>query len=322
MPTRLNLFIAGVEKCGTTALADWFISNGLAEYRVPGVKEPYSYARACASQGTDAGEQRSGVLLDASVGYAFNPAAISRMPKTDTRIIVCLRNHFDRCYSVYSSWRVIAERGPDAARLLETIPVGSAAQYYGVPLDDRQSFLLNVLREMGVQYYPADQHSAVDNEILEQARLIAGQSFTERVNYETARFLNRGTFPFFSVLGSGFYSQALRNLLTEFEPQQIVLVTLDQLNDQSRRHDFAEAVLGRETIPRRLAPLGRLNATAQLRIAKEKPDFSRSEWDMLRECFRQDISGFEEIVVTRGLSTEFVSFDSLRHFLGRYRRTA
>lgn len=35
----LNLFIAGIEKCGTTSLANWLVSNGLAEYRVPGIKD-------------------------------------------------------------------------------------------------------------------------------------------------------------------------------------------------------------------------------------------------------------------------------------------
>ncbi|GHU36706.1 hypothetical protein AGMMS50256_33690 [Betaproteobacteria bacterium] len=40
-----HLFISGMVKCGTTALAAWFIKQGLAEYLVPNTKEPniYSY---------------------------------------------------------------------------------------------------------------------------------------------------------------------------------------------------------------------------------------------------------------------------------------
>ena len=42
--TIKHVFIAGVAKCGTTALSEWMVVNGLAEDRVPGEKEPYLYA--------------------------------------------------------------------------------------------------------------------------------------------------------------------------------------------------------------------------------------------------------------------------------------
>lgn len=81
----LNLFIAGIEKCGTTSLADLFVSNRLAQYRVPGIKEPYSYAVGDVS--VNHGLAPPGVLLDAPVGYSFNPRAIARQDKTSAALL-------------------------------------------------------------------------------------------------------------------------------------------------------------------------------------------------------------------------------------------
>jgi hypothetical protein len=46
METSMNkhLFISGMAKCGTTALAAWFVKQGLAEFLVPDVKEAYFYS--------------------------------------------------------------------------------------------------------------------------------------------------------------------------------------------------------------------------------------------------------------------------------------
>lgn len=314
VPTCRHLFISGIEKCGTSALAEWFVSNGLARYRVPGVKEPYLYAWQGESETTGSSVDRPGVLLDASVGYAFNPAAIERMPQRDTRIILCLRNHFERCYSVYSAWHVIAQRGADAARVLDTIPLGSISEYYGVPLEHRESFLFEVVREIIGRQVSVDQKAAVDREVLEQADLISSQSFMERVDYEMEYHRIGGAFPFFSVLGSGFYSQALGNLLDRYEASQITLVTLDQLTDQSTRLAFAETVLNRHiSLP--LTQLDRINATAALEIARQIPDFHADEWSALRGAFVQDLVSFETIAARRGLSMRFVTTERLHRFL-------
>lgn len=39
------LFISGMPKCGTTALAAWLVEQGLADYLIPGMKETQIYAR-------------------------------------------------------------------------------------------------------------------------------------------------------------------------------------------------------------------------------------------------------------------------------------
>src|SRR5690606_18467562 len=39
------IFIIGVQKAGTTALAGWLVRNGFAAYAVPDVKEPGNFLR-------------------------------------------------------------------------------------------------------------------------------------------------------------------------------------------------------------------------------------------------------------------------------------
>ena len=89
-------------------------------YRVPGIKEPYSYAFGDVPRSR--GLLPPGVLLDASAGYAFNPQAIARMPEHGTKVILCLRNHFDRCFSAYTFYQTIARRDETSVALLRTIP--------------------------------------------------------------------------------------------------------------------------------------------------------------------------------------------------------
>lgn len=88
-----HLFIVGLPKCGTTALASWLVMEGIAEYLVPGVKEPYLYARSDFGKFSIPGGGVQGLWrLDASVGYASNPFALHNMPEHFTKIILCVRN--------------------------------------------------------------------------------------------------------------------------------------------------------------------------------------------------------------------------------------
>lgn len=107
------LFIAGMEKCGTTALASWLVAEGLAEYLVPGTKEPYIFARTDFAA-TSPGVGKMGIWrLDASVGYALNPGAIARMPEHFTRIVLCFRNPWERTWSSYKMAKARATKNKD-----------------------------------------------------------------------------------------------------------------------------------------------------------------------------------------------------------------
>lgn len=81
----LNLFITGMEKSGTTSLADWLVSNQIARYLVPGIKEPY----ASAENGTPPPPPGE-IALDASTGYALTPPAIEKMPEHGSKDLVSL----------------------------------------------------------------------------------------------------------------------------------------------------------------------------------------------------------------------------------------
>jgi hypothetical protein len=113
----LNIFIVGMEKSGTTALADWAVRNHYANFMVSGIKEPYTYADPNFNISKIETNNDSN-LLDASVGYALNKSAIERLPKKNSRIIICLRNQFDRTWSSYKMKKIATSDNVNADILL------------------------------------------------------------------------------------------------------------------------------------------------------------------------------------------------------------
>ena len=79
------IFLAGMEKCGTTPLAGWLTANGIAQYLVEDVKEPHSYLIPGTQPQLPAPAQLP--WLDASVGYSHSPYAISRLPEREKLVI-------------------------------------------------------------------------------------------------------------------------------------------------------------------------------------------------------------------------------------------
>ncbi|MCD5992141.1 hypothetical protein KDX38_00755 [Pseudomonas sp. CDFA 602] len=121
-----NIFIAGFQKCGTTALADWMLTNGLVEDRVPNVKEPFLYAN------DDAHPVRIRTsdlpLLDASVGYAQDPGCVARLPEHDTHVVICVRNQFERLWSAYKMHKVLRSNTETAGDYLRATSPGIKVQ--------------------------------------------------------------------------------------------------------------------------------------------------------------------------------------------------
>ena len=114
---KLNIFIAGMEKTGTTALADWITKNFYANFMVSGVKEPYTYADPYFNISKI--ETKNNLnLLDASVGYSQNNDALERLPKKNTQIIICLRNQFNRTWSSYKMQKIAISDNVNADVLL------------------------------------------------------------------------------------------------------------------------------------------------------------------------------------------------------------
>ena len=306
----LNLFIAGIEKSGTTSLADWFVSNGLAEYRVPGLKEPYSYAVGDVS--VNLGLAPPGVLLDASVAYSFNPKAIARMPEHNTKVVLCLRNQFDRCFSAYSFLQAIARRDHTSIAQFETRLPGAGLG--GRDKNDPQlpfDRLFHLVR----LYSPSKSESVLRGYFLEQADNISRQSFRERIDYEIAFCLSRRSFPFFSVLGNASFTYPLRNLLARYQARDICLLTMDQLATQEARSDFVRDLLGPNTKNTALPPVPSLNSTEGISDAEPRPDFNDSKWDFLRNHFRHDLAQFREAAASAGVSMRYVNAARLDKYL-------
>ena len=303
----LNLFIAGIEKCGTTSLADWFVANGLAQYRVPGIKEPYSYAFGDVPGSR--GLLSPGVLLDASAGYAFNPQAIARMPEHNTKIILCLRNHFERCFSAYSFYQTIARRDGTSAALLRTLP-GNRTESADQP-ESLFEVTFNILK----MYFPTKSEQAIRGYYEEQASNICNQSFMERVHYEMGFFLRRRAFPFFSILGAGFFTHPLKNFLVRYQASEIHLLTLDRLDTEDARAEFARDILGRRGTYAELPPVPTLNFTGSSAPNDTKPDFHAAEWDFLRNHFHHDLVDFRSTAREAGVSMKYVNQEQLDKYI-------
>ena len=98
-----HLFILGFQKSGTAAHADYFIKNDLASYLIEGEKEPNIYIHS-KPQGKGSEDK---FYLDASVAYITNINAINNLPEHNTKLIICLRNQFERtwsCFRMYKLW--------------------------------------------------------------------------------------------------------------------------------------------------------------------------------------------------------------------------
>lgn len=309
--TGLNIFIVGMEKSGTTSLADWLVKNQLARYRVPGVKEPNLYAQAGHTPIPDS-LHHNGILLDASVGYATNSYAVSRMPEHNTKIVLCLRNSFERTFSAYNFFRIICRRNQASSELLKS----SIDLEQENPVRTLEDTSENAFFESQFQYtkilYPTKSEGFIRKYFMEQAENISKQSFVERIQYEVGFHLSRRTFPFFSILANSFFTFPLKNILTKYNPADIHLVTLDKLDLMNQRRAFVDGLLGTRTPPRPLPPIPNLNTSSTNSEREPKPDFQAPEFNLLRNWFRQDIESFEALIHSTSTSREFINFEILR----------
>lgn len=288
MPVN-NIFIAGFEKCGTTALSDWMLVNGLVEDRVPGVKEPYLYA----NDQPHAMKTRTSSLplLDASIGYADNPAAIQRLPEYGTRIVLCLRNPFERLWSSYRMKKVVGLEGLQVEEYFSQANAARSRQR-GVM---KPAEVVGFYQEACCKYFPRRSHHIVEHYVAQEIARLGTQSFLERVEYELGFYLSRRQFPFFSILVGCFFYFPLRALLEKFQPSDIAVVSVDKLKDTGLRQRFVEGVFERPVVT---SEVRSLFSGEKIELDEAKPDFDHPSFDLLRSIFRYDLEQVRPLIDT------------------------
>ncbi|MDR2165346.1 MAG: hypothetical protein LBO79_06965 [Zoogloeaceae bacterium] len=285
-----HLFIAGMEKCGTTALASWFVNQGLAEFLVPNIKEPYIYARTDFGSFPLGGNYKKDWLLDASVGYSRNPAAIARMPEHDCRVVLCFRNPWERTWSAYRMYKL------DPKELIKNVIMG--------PKWKKCPFT-----ETALMCYPAKSRPFIEKYCAAERTRLQEGDFLSRLYYERDFLHVRRTYPFFSILQASSFRLPLGNILGKFAPRDVFVVSLSRLRDATLRNRFVHDLLGMEgeypEIPKKFVLEGR-------DIGEEKPDFTRPEFDGMRSAFRYDLQEFRSLIEREGIATDYLDFDALQ----------
>lgn len=288
------LFIGGMEKAGTTALAAWLVEQGLAEFLIEGMKESYVFARTdFSSISIGTGRTSGRWRLDASVGYSLNPGALARMPEHFTRMVLCFRNPWERTWSSYKMRRAdILDNQAWRDRFDQDLP----------------EVRMGIQDMLHFHYSPRIRKTLDAYHVAEQQRLKEGD-FLSRIRYELDFFYARGHFPFFSILTASRYRYALGNVLEKFAPEDVFAVSVPLLDDTTLRRRFVSQVLGQEA---ETGPIARKLVLEDVDIDEPKPDFTRPEFDGLRSMFAYDLEQFEALFPRYGLSTEFIDFASLR----------
>jgi hypothetical protein len=301
-----NVFIAGMEKCGTTALSEWMVTSGLAEDRVPGDKESYLYA---SNEPHPARLTASGLpLLDASVGYAENPAAIGRMPEYDTRIVLCLRNQFERTWSSYKMKKLARAKDEEVRNYWLSYQSGTG---------DRR-----VIHEWGVsdesihrinkRHFPRRSHGFIEQYGSKELAHIETHDFASRIEYELGFYLTRRTFPLFSVLSSSFFYFPLRNLLEKYLPTDVSVISVDKLNDPALRRSFVQGVFEKDVATPEI-PF--VFTSAEIGIDEPKPDFNDKAFDLLRASFSYDLAQARGLIAKTRFGDSLLDHAALNRYL-------
>lgn len=293
------LFMAGMPKCGTTSLASWLVENNIAEYLIPGMKEPNLYSRSDFGKfPIPSGSGNKKWRLDASNTYGLNKYAVQNMPEHFTRVIVCIRNHWERTWSNYKMFKLMAQGNKEWGQVARNdFPIGEGASWLELR-NFSETFFKSNASDMVAQYHE-----------LERERLI-GSNFSNRTNYELNFYFSRGIFPFYSSLWGSRYTSILRNLIEKYNSNNIFFVDIATLEDEEKRENFTRIVLqSKDKTP----PINEKLVSKNIKFDEKKPDFSSSELNFLRSFFQYDLENFEKQMKRHNISTDFIDFNQLRH---------
>lgn len=293
------IFIIGVAKAGTTALAGWLVGNGLATYAVPGIKEPGTFLRT-ASNFVPYAPPLPGALplLDATPGYFDNQRAVSRMPEHGTRIALCLRNPFERAWSDYRMKKLLAQRADGATRFIERLHEAARATQPDSPDEWHEQ-----RRELVLGSLPRSVARHVEEHFDAETRRLVEGTFTARLAYEIAFFQSRQVFPHQPVLRFSFYYHGLRMLLDRYQPEDVVVLTARSLADPQRRAAMALRLAGAANAG---PPLESAFTLSDLDFDEPEPDFSAPSFGPLRSMFAYDLEQTFELLADRGVATDLV----------------
>jgi hypothetical protein len=276
-----NVFIAGMEKCGTTALSEWMVTTGLAQDREPGEKEPYLYAN---DDPHPVRVRTSDLpLLDASVGYAGDPASVSRLPEHHTRIVLCLRNQFERAWSAYKMKKLV---GVDSEEVENYIRSSQAGVGTGRKPRDLKA-VPEFVHGLNKMFFPRRSHGFVEQYGNQELAHLRMHDFAARIEYEFGFYLARRTFPLFSVLAASLFYCPIRNLMEKYQPSDVSVISVGLLADAGNRRRFVEGVFEKDVDT---PDIPFVFSNADIEIGEPKPDFSDKAFDMLRACFRYDLA--------------------------------
>lgn len=226
------------------------------------------------------------------------------MPEHDTKVVLCLRNHFDRCFSAYRFLQAIARRDETSVVLAKQNQLAAAPE---------------IKFELAYQdikvHFPRKSEKFFRKYFEKEANNIIAQSFKERIHYEIGFFLRRREWPFFTTLRHSFYIQSIKYFLAKYEASDIYLLTMDQLDSENVRTEFIKDLLGSRADGATLPPIPSLNSTTDIGTAESKPDFHTAEWDFLREYFLQDLIDFKAAAHAAGVSMKYVNQNALDKYL-------
>ena len=284
-----HIFTPSSGKTGTTALYTWLLKNELAVNVVDGIKEPYlllddkfSYSNL---------KPNKLPYLDASVGYADDPRKVARFPE-NSLILFCLRNPLKRLWSNYKMVKIDILK-PEGAR--EYFDSGGSKT-----MSLKKIELLSSRRD-GMKDKRAREVFHINNE------LIRKQTFIERINYEIAFFLSWHSFPARSLIYTATYNFQMKNLIRYVAPKNIVPLSLSTLHGKALQN-FARRYLGASDA---VGPIEKIFSHEHIKLEEEEPDFSASEFDILRRCLLFDIEQMRSTISDNKINDSYVCYDEL-----------
>ncbi|MGV7195269.1 hypothetical protein [Xanthomonas axonopodis] len=307
------IFLAGMAKCGTTPLAGWLTKNGIAQYLVEDIKEPHGYLFPGTQPQLPAPAQLP--WLDASSGYALSPYAISRLPEHGTRIVLCLRNPFERTWSSYRMNKINALQEGEALALSNSYLKASGTTtarngtrmpkiIASTPYQEEKDLQLRMFPRVSSGYVERHFDAEID-------RLRKGD-FAGRLDYETAFLMTRRNFPFMSVLVGSFYYAGIRSFLDRYRPEDLILVSLDKLKEEANRVKFLSRLIGE--VPE-TDDVKFVFSSRDLPFDEQEPDFDVPKFDSLRTAFSYDLQQYSDLLAARDVATDLLDWDDLRRHL-------
>ncbi|WP_225209680.1 hypothetical protein [Xanthomonas bonasiae] len=307
------IFLSGMEKCGTTPLAGWLTGNGIAQYLVEDIKEPHGYLIPGTPPQLPAPAQLP--WLDASAGYSLSPYAISRLPEHGTRIVLCLRNPFERTWSSYRMKKINALQGSEALALSDSYlkASGTTTTQDGTRLQKiTASTSYQEQKDLHLRMFPRVSSGYIEQHFDAEIDRLRQGDFAGRLNYEAAFLMTRRSFPFMSVLVASFYYAGIKSFLDRYRPEDLILVSLDKLKEEANRVKFLSRLIG-ESPDTDDIKFG--FSSRDLPFDEQEPDFDAPKFDSLRTALSYDLQQYSELLAARGVATDLLDWDDLRRHL-------